>query len=204
MGTRVPLVVSLLALVASLLALTQPGAAGPPVVPLHSVGTAQLKDGAVTAAKVRKHTLLRSNFKQGQLPAGPAGPPGPAGPSDAYSTELPGPLPVPVQGTPSTLVQLEIPQAGSYVIVANAYFESTGNGIATLTCVLDTFEGASDEVQLLAGNPTPAAFTLVHTYAAPGSVGLRCAGRATADAYAVHVTAIRVGTLTVAAPGASP
>ena len=65
-----------------------------------SVGTAQLKNGAVTARKVKLHTLLASDFKLGQLPAGtggssgspagvngqsgPAGPVGPQGTARAY------------------------------------------------------------------------------------------------------------------------
>jgi hypothetical protein len=56
----------------------------------NSVGTAQLKDAAVTnskiknnavnSAKVASKSLLRSDFAPGQLPAGPTGPQGPAGP----------------------------------------------------------------------------------------------------------------------------
>jgi hypothetical protein len=59
--------------------------------PRNSVGTAQLKDSAVTArklarnavssAKVRNRSLLRADFAPGQLPAGPTGPRGPAGPA---------------------------------------------------------------------------------------------------------------------------
>lgn len=48
-------------------------------VPKNSVGTAQLKTGAVTTKKVKDGTLLKADFKPGQLPAGPAGPQGPAG-----------------------------------------------------------------------------------------------------------------------------
>jgi hypothetical protein len=57
-------------------------------LPKNSVGSAQLKKGAVTGAKVKKHSLLASSFKAGQAPKGPAGPrgaqgeqgkPGPAG-----------------------------------------------------------------------------------------------------------------------------
>jgi hypothetical protein len=61
------------------------------LVPRNSVGTAQLRAGAVTGAKVRTNaitsikvrnrSLLRSDFAPGQLPAGPTGPQGPAGPA---------------------------------------------------------------------------------------------------------------------------
>ena len=52
-------------------------------LPARSVGTAQLRAGAVTAPKVRAHSLLASNFKLGQLPVGPQGPVGPRGPAGA-------------------------------------------------------------------------------------------------------------------------
>lgn len=57
-------------------------------IPARSVGTKQLKNKAVTAAKVKPGTLLRKNFAPGQIPAGakgatgsqgPQGPTGPAG-----------------------------------------------------------------------------------------------------------------------------
>jgi Collagen triple helix repeat (20 copies) len=48
-------------------------------LPRNSVGTAQLKRNAVTSAKVKPRSLLGSDFRQGQLPAGPQGPQGPAG-----------------------------------------------------------------------------------------------------------------------------
>jgi hypothetical protein len=64
------------------------------VLPRNSVGALQLKNNAVTAAKlnnnavtaakVKNFSLLRNDFKAGQLPAGargPAGPTGPAGPA---------------------------------------------------------------------------------------------------------------------------
>jgi len=60
-------------------------------VPRNSVGTAQLKTGAVTTRKIAKgavtssqvknRSLLSADFKPGQLPAGPTGPQGPAGPA---------------------------------------------------------------------------------------------------------------------------
>jgi hypothetical protein len=61
-------------------------------LPANSVGTKQLKNGAVVASKVKLRSLLARNFKLGQLPAGPrgaqglpgaAGPQGVAGPAGA-------------------------------------------------------------------------------------------------------------------------
>lgn len=202
MKDRMPLVLSLIALVVSLLGLTQRGTAAQVALPPRSVGTAQLRNGAVTAAKVRKHTLLKRNFKPGQLPAGPRGPrgprglPGPPGPSDGYAASLVGPVPVAVQDTPATLAELTIPQSGDYVITAKAYFDSTGSGIATITCTLDTRAGDIDEVELLAGNPTPIGLTVTHAYDAPGVADLNCAARAAAEAHYVRITAIRLGSLT--------
>jgi hypothetical protein len=58
----------------------------------NSVGTAQLKNGAVTSVKVKDHSLLGVDFATGTLlrgatgapgPAGPAGPRGAAGPTGA-------------------------------------------------------------------------------------------------------------------------
>jgi hypothetical protein len=45
-------------------------------LPKASVGTKQLKNGAVTGAKVKAGTLRASAFGAGQIPAGPAGPRG--------------------------------------------------------------------------------------------------------------------------------
>jgi hypothetical protein len=49
-------------------------------LPANSVGAKQLKKGAVSAAKVRRRSLLAADFKAGQLPAGPRGPAGATGP----------------------------------------------------------------------------------------------------------------------------
>jgi hypothetical protein len=70
-----PLVISALALAVAL------GGTGyaAVVLPANSVGTAQLKPGAVIGSKVKKHSLVASNFQAGQIPTGPAGPAGPAG-----------------------------------------------------------------------------------------------------------------------------
>ena len=72
------LVISCIALV---FALAGTGYATVLQVPRNSVGTPQLKNAAVTSAKVKNRSLLRVDFAAGQLPAGPAGPTGPAGPA---------------------------------------------------------------------------------------------------------------------------
>jgi hypothetical protein len=63
----------------------------------NSVGTTQLKANAVVSAKVKNGSLLRADFKAGQIPAGPAGragPAGPAGPAGAAGAAGPaGPFP---------------------------------------------------------------------------------------------------------------
>jgi hypothetical protein len=56
------------------------------VLPANSVGNRQLRNGAVTAAKVKAHTLLAKDFKPGQLPKGATGPQGATGASGAKVT----------------------------------------------------------------------------------------------------------------------
>jgi hypothetical protein len=55
-------------------------------LPKNSVGAKQLRSNAVNSSKVKDGSLLRQDFKSGQLPAGPQGPQGPQG-----SQGLPGP-----------------------------------------------------------------------------------------------------------------
>ena len=68
-------------------------------LPRNSVGTAQLKSGAViggklhkdavTSVKVKNHALLAEDFKAGQLPAGPRGFTGSQGAQGAQGTQGP-------------------------------------------------------------------------------------------------------------------
>jgi hypothetical protein len=63
-----------------LVALAGTSAAAISALPTSSVGTAQLKNNAVTTKKVKNFTLVRSDFKRGQIPTGPTGARGPQGP----------------------------------------------------------------------------------------------------------------------------
>ena len=87
MRQRLLIVLSVVALVTALLGSTTVGqSARNLVIPRASVGTLQLKNNAVTSAKVKNFSLLTVDFKRGQLPRGaqgPAGGPGPQGPQGA-------------------------------------------------------------------------------------------------------------------------
>jgi hypothetical protein len=75
---------NVIATLALFLALGGGGAWAATTVAGNSIGTAQLKNRAVTAKKVSYGTLLAKDFKSGQLPkAGPTGPMGPTGPAGA-------------------------------------------------------------------------------------------------------------------------
>jgi hypothetical protein len=77
---RIALLLSVVALAVALLGATPLGeAAQDMLVPRGAVDTAQLRDGAVTGAKVKDRSLLARDFGRGELPRGPAGPAGPPG-----------------------------------------------------------------------------------------------------------------------------
>jgi hypothetical protein len=86
---------NVIATLALFLALGGSGAWAATTISAGSVGTLQLKNGAVTGSKVSEGSLLAKDFMAGQLPAGPAGPAGPEGapgPAGAKgSTRLQGP-----------------------------------------------------------------------------------------------------------------
>jgi len=81
---RRPSAATVIASLALLVALGGTGVAAVSVAfPRNSVGNAQLKKDAVTSIKVKNGSLLKADFKAGQLPAGAPGPAGPAGPPGA-------------------------------------------------------------------------------------------------------------------------
>ena len=84
MKNRLPIVLSITALLVAVLGATPLGeAAREQLAPRNSVGTAQLRTNAVVSSKVRNRSLLAVDFRRGQLPRGPAGPQGPVGPQGA-------------------------------------------------------------------------------------------------------------------------
>ena len=79
MRNRWPAVLSVTALVVAVLGATPVGEAALNALPRASVGPLQLKANAVTSVKVKNGSLLRADFRAGQIPAGPAGPAGAQG-----------------------------------------------------------------------------------------------------------------------------
>lgn len=165
----------------------------------NSVGTPQLRNNAVTTAKVRNGSLLRADFKRNQIPAGPAGPAGavgpagpagPAGPSDAYSRFLAGPIAIP--GIATTIVNLTIPQAGKYVISSKAII----SGAAAASALCRIVAGTDQDDSLGNGIQMTLSNSLTHEFAAAGSVDFRCSTGGAQTVASIRIVAIRVANLT--------
>lgn len=159
------------------------------VVPAGSVGTRQLKNGAVTGAKVKPRSLLAKSFKAGQLPAGkqgatgPTGPQGVAGLPGVKGSQGPAGL-APVytdfvpQGTltgsgPQQILLVHLPQnapgtdsPGPYLLYANAQFQRGDTNPALqddVKCDLEdsgsNLDGPIDESEIVLP-PSPARTTI--------------------------------------------
>ncbi len=93
------------------------------LVPRSSVGTAQLKNNAVTSAKVKNRTLARADFRPGVLlrgpagPAGAAGPAGPAGPAGTGATVAFASVTGPNATSTSSTSYVELPTASAAITV---------------------------------------------------------------------------------------
>jgi stage V sporulation protein SpoVS len=192
------------------------------LVPRGSVGTPQLKNNAVTSAKVRNRSLRGVDFAFGQLPAGrrgPIGPQGPAGPagaagpagpagaagapgpSDAFGRFRNGPVDVPV--TAASIAHLDVTQAGRYVIWAKAALENTGATAARITCELRVgtdSDPAALELEAVGGDVNAAvlAHVLAREFTAADGVDLVCSHTGTAGtvkANNMKIAAIKVANL---------
>lgn len=182
-------------------------------LPKNSVGTAQLKNNAVNSLKVANGSLLKADFKSGQIPPGPAGPAGPAGaagaagaagpagPSDAYSGFKNGPVAAP--STLSTIATLNIPQAGNYVIFAKLWMFDNVNTDVLTDCTLVAGTDSDESRTMLEGNSgtvvagATVALNVVHVFAAAGAVALNCNGfGVNISINSIKITAIKVANLT--------
>jgi hypothetical protein len=100
------------------------------VIPRNSVGSLQLKANSVNSSKVANGSLLRADFRSGQIPAGPPGPAGPAGPAGAA-----GPAgPAGAAGASATSLWASVDSSGSLVRnkgVASSQKLGTGDYLVT-------------------------------------------------------------------------
>jgi hypothetical protein len=99
-------------------------------LPKNSVGTKQLRNGAVTGSKVKAHSLNAKDFKTGQLPAGSQGLQGAAGAQGPQGPQGPQGLQG-LQGVPGSARaygQVVIDGSGNYALVAG-----TTKGVVALT-----------------------------------------------------------------------
>lgn len=98
------------------------------VLPANSVGTAQLRNGAVVGSKVKAHSLNASSFRPGGLPKGPKGDVGPTG--------LAGPAgPQGGKGDPATKLWAVVRNDGGIVKQSGgvAVAKPAGSGLYTVT-----------------------------------------------------------------------
>jgi hypothetical protein len=174
------------------------------VLPAGSVGTKQLRKNAVTSVKVKNGSLLKKDFKAGQIPAGAKGAKGDTGatgPSDAFSGYKNGPVAVPA--TLTTIATLNLPSAGKYVIFAKLWLFDNVNTSVLTDCQLSA-EGDTDHARAsLEGNGAAfvtgasVALNVVHEFTAAGAAELKCnAFGVDVSANQIKITAIKVGNLT--------
>jgi hypothetical protein len=155
-------------------------------LPKNSVGTKQLKKNAVISTKVKNGSLLRADFRSGQIPAGPQGPPGqqgaqgiqgsqgpqgPAGPTASNATansSTPGASPV---LTATTIYQ---PELGRLAMWGGS--SASSFGCLTAPCSLSislfldgTFVSGSRRTWTFAGSGNS---TVMSTFAQAGNVAV--------------------------------
>jgi hypothetical protein len=184
-------------------------------LPKESVGTEQLKQAAVTPAKLSEKARQKITGPRG--PRGEAGPRGPAGPtgsqgerglqgepgpSTAYSYANQGQVPV-SQSSVTQVGSLTVPP-GSYAIQAQLEAESGNTSPDVMECTLSA-GGDSDEVFTALGNQDAGdsfsaylPMQLVHTFAGQGEVTIGCRHPFTAtglNVFDVRITAIKVGAI---------
>jgi hypothetical protein len=153
------------------------------VLPANSVGTTQVID----------NSLLKKDFKAGQVPAGK---PGPAGPSNALAQAVDGPVTLPAAG--ATIGTLQIPKAGSYVIWAKAVVSDNGSGDEAVACQFAAGNASDRSTDYLpkAGSNSTISDVVVQKFATSGAAQLTCtSATGHVEAKSIQLVAIKVGSL---------
>jgi hypothetical protein len=184
-------------------------------LPKNSVGTKQLKNGAVTKKKINKKTLKQLKGNRGPAgPAGPAGPTGatgaqgpqgiqgiqgiqgPIGPSSATSTFVSGDYDLDSQG--NVIASLTLP-AGSYVVMGNTTVYNTSTAQFTGCELNDSVAGVitTNWASTSPGEPYVNSATLTAPLTTTGStVDIECySDQAGTGVYDTHLIAIKLGSV---------
>jgi hypothetical protein len=175
-------------------------------LPKSSVGTRQLKKGAVTAAKIARKT--RNQLRGNRGPAGPQGPQGKIGKTGktgakgatgaqgAQGTPGTGPAfeifsgTTKAIGTPVPVLALTLP-GGSYVVDANVVVEATAAG--TVTCRLQGGGEAQARATLATGASGTLSLSMARAVASTGSTStITCEAPAGASVTYSNIVATQV------------
>lgn len=130
----------------------------------------QIKNGSITSSDVKDRSLLRKDFKSGQLPAGPAGPQGLPGANGRAGRDGFGTLAYKLgsldlaSGDPGVAVDSLPCDAGTYPTGGDAYSEDASGNLQTNIVIGQTFYiGADNRPQgwrALLPDPVPADTTV--------------------------------------------
>jgi hypothetical protein len=173
-------------------------------LPRNSVGTGQLKAGAVTSGKIAKKT--RNQLRGNRGPAGATGPQGKvgktgakgatggAGAKGATGADGTGPA-FEVFGTAksvdgSTQILSETLGAGSYVVSANAVIETSSGTPVTVTCTLNG--GGEAKASVISGEPQTVSLSAVRGLGGAGAATLTCSASSGTTVSYANVIATQV------------
>jgi hypothetical protein len=154
-------------------------------LPKNSVGSRQLKTGAVTSSKVRDHSLRAADFRRGQLPAGARGTKGDTGAAgaqgpkgDTGASGAPG-APGYHFTTGSGATGPTLSQAGTYFVVVKAFLTAggtrlTGDCVAVAGADIDTYDAAFNVPPSSSRNVTFSGMLVVPSGQAPAVTSVDC------------------------------
>jgi hypothetical protein len=185
------------------------------VLPKNSVGSRQLKKGAVTPVKLSK--AAKSTLTGPVGPRGTTGAPGakgetgakggigPIGPSTVYAGFYDGGISFENDSWPAATTIVTLPElpAGAYAIQAKMVATSNSTADDLTECILDAegdTDSESDYLGLGGGDTSFAPFSMqvVHTFTKPGEVTIECGHVRTGTPAGINnikITAIRVGSI---------
>lgn len=143
----------------------------------NSVNAAKLKKNSVNSAKVRNRTLLRSDFKPGQLPG-----------ETWYQARSTDTL-FDVTGAFSTVVSTPVLPKGPYVLAARA--NVIGGGASSLICSMSS--DAAQNFNVANGEMLPLSMSAVAVLDEPAAIPLSCLANSGSPQIAqAHIIATRV------------